>query len=62
MILPADIWAIIGDPIGDQDAGREFGIDMIEGALSVQQVIAAMPPIAEHHPVYRAIIAMQEDA
>lgn len=58
--MNADIWTIIGDPIGDQDTGREFGVDMVDGALTTQQVIEYMPPIGEHHPVYRAIIAMQE--
>jgi hypothetical protein len=59
--VTADIWTIIGDPIGAPEDGRAFGIDVIQGALTVQQIIEYMPPIPEGHPVYRAIIAMQTE-
>lgn len=57
--MTADLWTIIGEPIGSQDEGLEFGVDLIAGALTDEQFIGLMPPINPITPAYRIVMEMQ---
>ena len=57
--MNADLWTVIGDPIGSQDDGFEFGVDLIVGALTNEQFIGLMPPINPITPAYQSVMEMQ---
>lgn len=57
--MTADLWTIIGEPIGSQNEGLEFGVDLIAAALTDDQFIGLMPPINPITPAYRWIMEMQ---